>query len=663
MSDEHNHLAESGVTVHSDSELYSAGDELSSPPSSNSPVILYKPPTAWSLIRGAAINLLLPFINGMMLGFGELFAHETAFRLGWGGTKVFPLTRRRAHPIGPGIELQEKSYSPRPSLNDIASLELVTSQGPMTRVPRPSATDYREPDFYPPVPGIETPKNSHHQAIIHSTHLTTAAMLPSRGIMRPLPSGAFQRPLCGQPISSRTLGRKLGDARQFGTALRNSRAPLTAGTRVGVKSVAAPLVLGGISSARTISIWGWGWGGKKTEEPIAEATTSTPEAPTPPETIQPVTTAYDAANVPSEFVADATQAAEPSSVVPSDFDLAEIAKLDNPNILNMPETLGFLREIGLDYGWGPTSVMQWLLEHVHVYTGLGWGGSIIATAFLLRAIMFYPQIRSLRFNAAMNQMKKDPRSEEAMNLLKKGFQTGDREMQQKGQFLGQMVRQQYGAQNSGMLWSFVQIPFSFGLFRIISGMVHIPVPSLENAGFLWFTDLTASDPYFLLPAIGTSLLFGAMMVNSKYTPASQKAMLKKMMWVFGTVGFIGTTFLSAGVNLMMVSTGSATLVTALVLNNETVRRALNLPILEVEKPKYVPPRPTQSSGLGGLRERLTENLNDAKKGLSDQVSNYTGQVSGTAEDRAEKKRKDQMRKLEEMRRKLERDEFEKKYKR
>jgi hypothetical protein len=86
MADEHNHLAESGVTLHSDSEIYSGGDDLSS--GSNSPVILYKPPTVWSLIRGAAINLLLPFVNGMMLGFGELFAHEAAFRLGWGGTKV-----------------------------------------------------------------------------------------------------------------------------------------------------------------------------------------------------------------------------------------------------------------------------------------------------------------------------------------------------------------------------------------------------------------------------------------------------------------------------------------------------------------------------------------------------------------------------------------------
>lgn len=80
-------LAESGITMRSDSEQYGE-DHSPSPPSSGSPVILYKPPTIWSLVRGTAINLLLPFINGMMLGFGELFAHEAAFRLGWGGTKV-----------------------------------------------------------------------------------------------------------------------------------------------------------------------------------------------------------------------------------------------------------------------------------------------------------------------------------------------------------------------------------------------------------------------------------------------------------------------------------------------------------------------------------------------------------------------------------------------
>lgn len=55
---------------------------------SESPVVVYRPPTIISLVRTAAINLILPFINGLMLGFGELFAHELAFRWGWGGTRV-----------------------------------------------------------------------------------------------------------------------------------------------------------------------------------------------------------------------------------------------------------------------------------------------------------------------------------------------------------------------------------------------------------------------------------------------------------------------------------------------------------------------------------------------------------------------------------------------
>lgn len=91
-------LAASGVTIPSDSENYSAnnGRSPSPPSSSNSPLILYSPPTIWGLLRGAAINLLLPFINGLMLGFGELLAHEAAFRLGWSGTKV---RRLRIYPL------------------------------------------------------------------------------------------------------------------------------------------------------------------------------------------------------------------------------------------------------------------------------------------------------------------------------------------------------------------------------------------------------------------------------------------------------------------------------------------------------------------------------------------------------------------------------------
>ncbi|KAH8702170.1 outer membrane protein TOM13-domain-containing protein [Talaromyces proteolyticus] len=119
-------LYDSALTLPSDSENYSANNELSSPPStSSSPLILYKPPTVWGFLRGAAINVLLPFVNGLMLGLGELLAHEAAFRLGWSGTKVFPTWRRTA-PAGPGIEMREirdRRRNSSANVEDAASLE------------------------------------------------------------------------------------------------------------------------------------------------------------------------------------------------------------------------------------------------------------------------------------------------------------------------------------------------------------------------------------------------------------------------------------------------------------------------------------------------------------------------------------------------------------
>jgi YidC/Oxa1 family membrane protein insertase len=93
-------LSASGLTIPSESEAFSSlSPPSTSPPQSSSnnnhnndgregKVVLYRQPTFWSLVRGAAINLLLPFVNGMMLGLGELLAHEIAFRWGWGTTQV-----------------------------------------------------------------------------------------------------------------------------------------------------------------------------------------------------------------------------------------------------------------------------------------------------------------------------------------------------------------------------------------------------------------------------------------------------------------------------------------------------------------------------------------------------------------------------------------------
>lgn len=295
--------------------------------------------------------------------------------------------------------------------------------------------------------------------------------------------------------------RSFHNGRQLGASLRQT-GKLMSHRPVLQSSQAA--VLGGVAASRHLSLWGWG-GSKKTPEPEAAAAAEAAAAPSTP--------AADATSASPSVVSPEAPPVTPFAEPVSDFDASAISDIiSGEDILNMPEQLGYLHAIGLDYGYGPTSVMQWALEHVHIWTGLGWGTSIVATAFLLRGLMTYPQIRGLQFGALMQEMKKDPRSTQAMELLQKSVKDNDMEARQKGMYLNKALRQEYGVQYRNMLWSFMQIPFTFGLFRILNGMVHIPVPSLETAGFLWFTDLTARDPFFLLPAAATGLMVCSILV-------------------------------------------------------------------------------------------------------------------------------------------------------
>jgi len=51
-----------------------------------------------------------------------------------------------------------------------------------------------------------------------------------------------------------------------------------------------------------------------------------------------------------------------------------------------------------------------------------------------------------------------------------------------------------------------QAMMGFGAFRLIRSMTSIPVPGMLDGGWLWFKDLTVSDPYMLLPIIGAGVL-------------------------------------------------------------------------------------------------------------------------------------------------------------
>ncbi|SCV06006.1 LANO_0H20032g1_1 [Lachancea nothofagi CBS 11611] len=67
--------------------------------------LLQSQDNAWMKILyfagSCSVNLVLPFFNGLMLGFGELIAHEVSWKLNWfkksnQGYKIYPETRKIA---------------------------------------------------------------------------------------------------------------------------------------------------------------------------------------------------------------------------------------------------------------------------------------------------------------------------------------------------------------------------------------------------------------------------------------------------------------------------------------------------------------------------------------------------------------------------------------
>ena len=153
--------------------------------------------------------------------------------------------------------------------------------------------------------------------------------------------------------------------------------------------------------------------------------------------------------------------------------------------------------MGLDYGWGPTSLLQTLLEHVHIYSGTEWGLSIILTSLLVRLALLKIFINASDTSARLAVVA--PNIAPIKARLKEAKVTKDIDQLR---LVTAELKQLYSAAGIQMWRVFVpmiQMPLGFGTFRLLRGMEELPVRGLDRAGFLWFTDLTVSDPYFILP--------------------------------------------------------------------------------------------------------------------------------------------------------------------
>ncbi|KAL8929485.1 MAG: hypothetical protein Q9208_001154 [Pyrenodesmia sp. 3 TL-2023] len=207
-----------------------------------------------------------------------------------------------------------------------------------------------------------------------------------------------------------------------------------------------------------------------------------------------------------------------------------------------------MKELGLDFGWGPTAFMQWSLEHVHVLLGTPWWASLGLTALAIRVFLFRFYLGAADNAGRLATIK--PHMTDLQARLDAAKQIQDMPAMMR---CTQELRNLYAAAGIKMWKNFfplLQVPLAYGMFRLTRNMADLPLPGLETGGTLWFHDLTSLDPYFILPVItGTATFYLFKMGGEAGTAAWPPALFKFLQWGMPIISTVFTAFWPAALQL------------------------------------------------------------------------------------------------------------------
>ncbi|KAK6498632.1 Mitochondrial inner membrane protein oxa1 [Arthrobotrys musiformis] len=251
-----------------------------------------------------------------------------------------------------------------------------------------------------------------------------------------------------------------------------------------------------------------------------------------------------------------------------------------------PDTMGYLQALGLDNGWGPTSVMQNTLEALHVFGGAPWWAAAVLATVGLRLI-FLPIFISVSDNTA--RMKElQPLMLPYMERQKAAIKNSDLQTQQQIRSEITTLYKRAGVSPFKSLSNLLQIPFQFGSFMILRQMAYLPVPGLEHTGILWFQDLTSADPFFILPALSSGFLFLGMKVGAMDAPSAQVGNMMKYIRIGLPVFSFGITCtMPSLLTLYFLTASLLAFIQALIIRSESIRAWLGIYPLkraEIAKP-------------------------------------------------------------------------------
>lgn len=215
-----------------------------------------------------------------------------------------------------------------------------------------------------------------------------------------------------------------------------------------------------------------------------------------------------------------TPEATDSGALPEASDLADF------DITTVPEKLGYLKELGLDFGWGPTSIVQYVVEHIHIWGDLPWWASIVGVGLLIRLALIKPMIAASDNASRLHNLK--PTSEPLRQEMTRALQEGNQiEVHRKRAQLNQL-NEQAGIKVSRSFWPMIQVPFGYGVFRLVRAMTALPVPAMMNESVLWLNDLSIADPTYILPILTSTFMYLAFKVCWIHLPDRTRQLLNAL---------------------------------------------------------------------------------------------------------------------------------------
>ena len=229
------------------------------------------------------------------------------------------------------------------------------------------------------------------------------------------------------------------------------------------------------------------------------------------------------------------------------------------------------------------------INAVRDLSGLGYGESIIAATLVVRIALFPLFVKLQRNSARMAHMQPE------MQALKKKMDAMGSNVDQETQVkFGLQMRALFKKYDcnplSSLVAPIVQIPVFMGMFFGLRKMPEYFGPEMSVEGLLWFHDLTAFDPYYVLPVASAITMLASIELNKAQMVATNPGQGQLMLNIFRSMSIVMVPAIAAfpaSLNLYWLVNNTFTAIQAGLFQNKKVRKALGI----WEMPKPVPGMP------------------------------------------------------------------------